>query len=399
VTVRVEQTNARPRVLLAAVLLFALARPAAAQQSASDVLSFLLINKSVATGDFTRDEQAAAATRDAIALFLRSELGTVPINSPDSGFTYRWDPALGASVRSSDSFGPFFTARSLTSGRKRLSFSVSYSQATFDNIGGRKLRDGSLVSIASALQGDAQPFDAETLTLRIQTRTTTVAGHWGVTDRIDVAAAVPFVTLTLSGERVDTYHGTSYPQATGIASASGPGDALVRVKYNVLRHGASGLAVGAQSRLPTGDADNFLGSGSASFGPWFIASLERGRMGMHADMSYAYGGVSREFNYGGAVTIASAARLTIVGEIIGRHLSSGGQLIDTTEPRPGLVGVNTIRLTGTAQGASRVLAVAGVRWNLAGRSLISVSLLRPLTSAGLNASWVPTVTFDYSMGR
>jgi hypothetical protein len=328
------------------MLLLALPRPAAAQQTATDVLSFLLINKSVATGDFTRDEQAAAATRDAIARFLRSELGTVPINSPDSGFTYRWDPALGASVRSSDSFGPFFTARSLTGGRQRLSFSVSYSQATFDNIGGRKLRDGSLISIASVLQGDAQPFDAETLTLRIQTRTTTLAGHWGLTDRIDLAAAVPFVTMTLSGERVDTYRGTAFPQATGFASASGPGDAIVRVKYNVLRRGGSGLAVGAQSRLPTGDADNFLGSGRASLAPWLVASAERGRVGVHGDVSYAYGGVSRELNYGGALTIAGASRLTIVAEVMGRRLSSGGQLIDTTEPRPGLVGVDTIRLTG-----------------------------------------------------
>lgn len=396
---QLDLADAWRRVLAAAVLVLILPRPAAAQQTASDVLSFLLINKSVATGDFARDEQAAAATRDAIARFLRSELGTVPINSPDSGFTYRWDPALGANVRSSDSFGPFFTARSLTSGRQRLSLSVSYSQATYDNIGGRKLRDGSLVSIASVLQGDTQPFDAETLTLRIQTRTTTVAGHWGITDRIDLAAAVPFVTLTLSGERVDTYRGTTYPQATGFASASGLGDAIVRLKYNVLRRGASGLAVGAESRLPTGDADNFLGSGQASIAPWFIASLERGHVGVHADTSYAFGGVSRELDYGGAVTIAGAARLTVVAEVMGRYLSSGGELIDTTEPRPGLVGVDTIRLTGTTQGTSRVLAVAGVRWNVVSRFLVSVSVLRPLTSAGLNASWVPTVTFDYSMGK
>jgi hypothetical protein len=396
---RLLHAGAWRRVLAAAVLLLVLPRPAAAQQTATDVLSFLLINKSVATGDFTRDEQAAAATRDAIALFLRSELGTVPINSPDSGFTYRWDPALGASVRSSDSFGPFFTARSLTGGRQRLSLSVSYSQATYDNIGGRKLRDGSLVSIASVLQGDTQPFDAETLTLRIQTRTTTVAGHWGVTDRMDVAVAVPFVSLTLSGERIDTYRGTSYPQATGFASASGPGDAIVRVKYNAIRRGGSGLSLGAESRLPTGDADNFLGSGHASIAPWVIGSVERGRVGVHADGSYAYGGVSREFDYGGALTIAAASRLTIVGEVMGRRLSSGGQLIDTTEPRPGLVGVDTIRLTGTTQGASRVLAVFGVRWNVVSQFLVSVSVLRPLTSAGLNALWVPTVTFDYSLGR
>src|SRR5436190_5053659 len=107
----------RRRAGIASVaLLLAVPASAAAQQSLSDVLSVLLINRSVVTGDFARDEAAAAATRDVLVSFVLAEINTLPINSPASGFTYRLDSDLGVTRRSSKSFGPFFMERSLTAG-------------------------------------------------------------------------------------------------------------------------------------------------------------------------------------------------------------------------------------------------------------------------------------------
>src|SRR5215471_18326414 len=99
------------------VICLAWPSPAAAQQSIAQVLTFLLTNRSISTDDFTRDAQAAAATGDAISQFLVTELGTLPISSSGSGFTYRFNPTLGIVERSSDSFGPFFVQRSLTTGK------------------------------------------------------------------------------------------------------------------------------------------------------------------------------------------------------------------------------------------------------------------------------------------
>ena len=55
-----------------AITLFVLlaARAAEGQQTISDVLSFLVTNRSIPTDDFVRDEQAAIATRDTIAKLL-----------------------------------------------------------------------------------------------------------------------------------------------------------------------------------------------------------------------------------------------------------------------------------------------------------------------------------------
>ena len=181
------------------------------------MLTFLLTNRSIPTGDFVRDEQAAVETRDILARFLTLELATVPVSSSSGGFTYRLDPTLGAVVRSSDSFGPFFAERSLTTGRHQASFGVGYSSTTFANIDGRDLRDGTLVSTASILRGEPAPFDIETVALRIRTDTMTVTGNYGVTDRFDIGGAIPFVRVSLQGQRVDTYvaASSSRPRARG----------------------------------------------------------------------------------------------------------------------------------------------------------------------------------------
>ena len=55
---------ARIASLTGAVL--TIAAPVAAQQRIIDALSFLLTNRSIVTGDFARDEQAALSTRDTI---------------------------------------------------------------------------------------------------------------------------------------------------------------------------------------------------------------------------------------------------------------------------------------------------------------------------------------------
>jgi hypothetical protein len=385
-------------IVMLTVLLWACAAPTEAQQSISDVLSFLVTNRTIPTDDFVRDEQAAIATRDTISKLLVLELATLP-SSSGGGFSYRLDPALGTVIRASDSFGPLFTERSLLAGQGRASFGISYRSITFDNIDGRSLRDGTLVSTASVFRGETTPFDIETVSLRIRTDTMTVNGTVGITDRFDVSAGIPFIRLTLQGERVDTYRGRQLLQATGSASAYGLGDVVLRARYNVLRAGASGLAVGGETRLPTGREEDLLGAGRASFTPRLIGSYEADRVGIHGEAGYTFRGVSEALSYAGAVTAVAAPRVTLVGELLGRRLKGVGRLTETTLPHPRLAGVDTIRLTSSDETADRLVAVAGIKWNVASTWLLTANVLRPLTDVGLNARWVPSITFDYWFGQ
>jgi hypothetical protein len=373
--------------------------PSASAQTLDEVLTFLLTNRSIPTDDFLRDEQAAAATAGAVSAFLVTELGTLPISTSAGGFTYRLDPALGASVRSSDSFGPFFTERSLTAGTNQIAFGLGYQRASFQKIDGRALRDGTLVATASKLHGETQFFDVETLTLRIHTDTVTVSANLGVTDRLDVGAALPLVRIALEGQRVDNYRGRLSTQATASGTASGPGDLILRAKYNALRHAASGLSLGVEARLPTGDEQNLLGTGQTTVIPRAIASLEGVRGGVHGNVGYAFGGFSEALDYSGAITFAASPRLTLVGEMAGRRLASIGRLTQTVAPHPSLVGIDTVRLTTTNEPTARLVAAAGVKWNFRSTWLLSANVFRPLTEAGLTTRWTPTITVDHSFGR
>ncbi len=377
-----------------ALLVLLAARVADAQQSVSDVLSFLVTNRSIPTDDFVRDEQAALATRDTISKLLVLELATLP-SSSGGGFTYRLDPALGTVIRASDSFGPLFTERSLLAGRGRASFGMSFSSVSYDNIDGRNLRDGTLVSTASVFRGETTPFDIETVTLRFRTDTVTLNGTVGLTDEVEISAGIPFIRLNLEGERVDNYRGQQLLQASGSASTAGLGDIVLRARYNMYRAGASGMAVGAEVRLPTGNEEDLLGTGSTSFTPRFIGSYEQDRVGIHGEVGYTLGGVSEALTYAGAVTAVAAPRLTLVGELLGRRLNAVGRLVETTLPHPRLAGVDTVRLTSSDETAERLLVVAGFKWNIASTWLLTANILRPLTDVGLNARWVPSVTFDY----
>ncbi len=385
--------------LTAVMVLTATTGAFARQQTVSDALSFLLTNRSIPTDDFIQDEQAAAATRDTISDFLLVELSTLPISSSAGGFTYRLDGTLGTMVLSSDSFGPFFVERSLTGGERQLSFGLSYQRARYHEIDGRNLRNGTMVATASRARGETDAFDVETLVLQLDTDSVTLAGNFGVTDRFDVSAAIPLVRLTLSGQRIDNYRGREVVQATAAATASGFGDLVVRTKYNVLRRGASGVAVGSEIRLPTGNEQNLLGAGHAALQPRVIASLEGDRVALHGNLGYALRTPSNELDYGGAITVAAIPRLTLVGEVLGRRLGSFGHLTETIAPHPSLAGIDTIRLTSVPQATNRVIAMAGVKWNVARTLLLTANVMRPLTDSGLNARWVPTVTFDYSFQR
>src|SRR5512146_2189828 len=118
------------RLLIVAVLTIAFAASAMAQQAApaqqtmNDVLSFLLTNQSVQTGDPALDLAAATAARDTISRALLADMATMPLGSSSGGFSYQFNPSLGTLERRSSTFGPFFIDRVLGAGRNRISIGL-----------------------------------------------------------------------------------------------------------------------------------------------------------------------------------------------------------------------------------------------------------------------------------
>src|SRR5262244_4047246 len=92
----------------------------AQSKSVSDVLTFLVTNQSIQTGNVARDRNAAQATADTIGRALLANLATLPSPSTSGAFLYRLNPALGMVERVTQTFGPSFVETAQTVGRNQV---------------------------------------------------------------------------------------------------------------------------------------------------------------------------------------------------------------------------------------------------------------------------------------
>ena len=400
-------TRLHVRAIASLVCLLACAATAHAQDPPTEttegapvgeVLSFLLTNQAVATGDFVKDAAATATAADAITRLLQAELTTLPLGSSSAGFTYRLNPQLGTVERTSQSFGPLFAERSLTAGRGRFSLGMTLQFTSYSQLNDVALDSGNLVTVANQFRDETTPFDSETLTLEIRSRTATFLGTVGVTDWLDVSVAVPVVSLTLEGHRINTYRGQELLQASGNAEATGLGDMAIRAKARLYGASGSGLALLAETRLPTGREEDLLGSGEASFAAMLVGSYEPGRLALHGNAGLTRGGLLDEVGMRGAVSFSPSARVTLLAEILGRHITGIGRLTLQSAPHPTIEGVDTFRLITSDADVNTSVVTGGVRWNVAGAWLLNGGVTFPVTNHGLRPGPTALVGLEYAFG-
>src|SRR6188472_2268593 len=141
------------RVLTFLVLLLALASQAAAQSRPVPTLSevfhdlfgpngLVVDSEAVLPDGSTHSAHFNSAFQSNFTQFniaLASQLTSLPLPSPASGFTYRFDAATGTFVRSTQSFGPILTDRAETIGRGRFAFNYNFQYFSFDRLEGLDL--------------------------------------------------------------------------------------------------------------------------------------------------------------------------------------------------------------------------------------------------------------------
>ena len=219
---------------------------------------------------------------------LTGKLVSVPLPSLATGFTYRWDPTLGVFSRTTQSFGPIMAERAETIGAKRIFFGVAFEHARFDTVEGLNLGNVPAVFTHDGFELGGGRADLVTtrnsIDASVDQFTTFVT--YGLTDRLDVSLAVPFVSteLLLVSEATIQRIGTANPDIhfyrtldgalgdkrifTAFGSASGVGDLTIRLKGTLMKGEISGLALGLDLRVPTGDEENLLGAGAQGLKPF-----------------------------------------------------------------------------------------------------------------------------------
>jgi hypothetical protein len=368
---------------------------AGAQSTVTDIVNFLVTNQTIPTEDAGSDRAAAEAARDTITRALIVNLTSVPIATSSSGFLYRLNPELGTVERATETFGGFFVERAFSPGHGRASFGMSASTTSFDKLDGQPLRDGTMVTTGSRFPDEAAPFETESLTLRVSSSTMTAYASVGITDRFEIAGALPFVRLSIEGQRISVYRGETFLQASGSATASGVADAAVRAKYTFVNARDGGAAIAAEVRLPTGDEANLLGAGSVGFRIIGIGALERGPLMLSGNGGLVRGGVSDELVLGAAAAYAVHPRLSLTAEVLSRRIDELRPLLLTSQPHPTRLGVQTIRLTGGEPGQTVSSGIAGFKWNPSGTLVFGANVRWNFTTAGLTAPLTPSVGLEY----
>lgn len=379
---------------------------------------------------FSDDPRLAETTNliNQVSQQIGSQLSLLPLGSPSGGFTYSYDSSLGTFSRTTQTFGPAFAERAVTVGKGKASFGMNFLYAKYDSLDGKDLESGDIkfnlfhqiLDPRSYVEGDVIQA---ALGMKLSSMTTSFFANFGVTDHLDLAVAVPivhvnmeltyhatildFATHTVSPSTHTFANGAKTADFTSSGSASGVGDVVVRGKYNLFRAGPQGVALGVDLRLPTGDKDNMLGTGSTQTAVYVIGSGDVGdRLSPHVNVGYTFanGGIANDtFNYVGGIEYGATPKLTVIGDLLGHTVRNAFRLSDASVVHSFQQGPTAPTQTTTLQTINEtlgtlnsVVAAAGVKFNPAGNFLISAHVLIPLTDTGLKSRVTPVLGFDYS---
>ena len=303
------------------------------------------------------------------------QVALLPLASPSSGLTFTWDAVNKVFLSSTDSFGPIFGERSETIGRHRVFLGFGYQYFKFDRIDGQDLKKLPSVFPQQDDSADAPPgyptcsitprdtlsnmggcgfirdviSTTNRLDLKIHQFTTFIT--FGLTNRIDVSAAIPIenIRMAISSNATIVDNSSSFvhifpncdPSTSNCLSTvfsnsqnvAGIGDMTFRVKGTAWKSERAGLALGVDVRVPTGDELNFLGAGAAGVRPFLIWSYRR-RISPHFLAGYEVNGSSRlagnlstgskerlpsEFTYSLGADVWLTKRITAAGDLVGQQ--------------------------------------------------------------------------------
>lgn len=421
------------------------------------------------------------------------QVSQLPTASPSSGITFTYNPALKTFSPSTDeSLGPILGERAGTIGRNKLYVAFSFQDFDFNSIDGHNVSNlptvfqhaaflppfpagsgivscpnttGLTVQNGYANATGVAPcfvrdFVTSTVNINLKVHQYTIYATYGITSRLDVSVAIPFVNVETSAEADTTIHPNSVPPVDPVnfpggvyhafnpatvptcpqlplttpclhatfsrsGTATGIGDVTLRGKYEIYKGEHTGVALGVDVRVPSGDAYNFLGSGATGVEPFGVVSYSA-RISPHAVIGYEVNGnsilagnfvgptapntkgsIPSRFIYIVGADAAVVKRLTVSFDVYGQRLFSAPQLYSSTFTDLGKCNdVNCDILTpGTMHPESLVrqttdynitTASLGLKFRAFHRLVITGNVLLNIDNGGLRSRAIPLVGASYT---
>ncbi len=343
----------------------------------------------------------------------------LPIISASAGFTYRYNPQLEVFERTSDTLGPLFLERPDTLGQGKFNVNVSAQYVELNEIDGDsthelEARDPIIVRVTDA-SGTPVGFTANRLryNFKLINHIVGVSATYGLLDDLDLNILVPiiFTNFDVTAKNQQLFlaplTGGFVPQPGPELSSrvagqkNGIGDILLRAKYQLPRIDILRHAVGLQLRLPSGDQDNFQGTGTFEASPfYYVSTVFWGRVEPHADvgLDLRADDVARsQARYGVGVDGDVTRRIGLALAFLGRSQFKGSASADETQ---------FLHLTSSGPALRPLLGIDfdrkdffdlsfGARFNVWRQIMFFANGIYALNDAGLrNDSIIPTVGFE-----
>jgi hypothetical protein len=344
---------------------------------------------------------------------LATQLTLVPLASPASGIVYSKNPSTKLPEASgTETFGPVLTERGETLYHGKLFVASTYQRFRFNSLDGVNLKTipmvfdfctnaGQCGTIATIVRTDAH-LDQYAF-----------FGTYGLTNWLDISAALPVARVSVGATGVScvqpycsftTAGGetVAFQNAQVSGSSFGLGDVVVRGKAAIIKFEKFRVAGGADLRLPSGTALNFLGAGSVGVKP-FLAVSRSGRVSPHLNLGYQWNGTSllagpvagekgklpENLSYISGLDVGASKKITFSADFLGEHVVNASRIMRVTTS-----GVaNTTQAKGsfnTARGA------IGFKWKPWNELLITGNVLDKFDHSGLHHTAVPLAGVSYT---
>lgn len=392
-------------------------------------------------GEHFRPDNVAfsAATINAFSNFIAGNISSFPLSSTVAGLTF--DFSTGVPVSTSTSLGPIFAERAQTLGKGRLNLGFNFSYLNLDKLRGVNTEDIQFTfthqNVPAA--GQTEPgefgdndneFDNIDLFINMDLSASILAfiATVGITNQFDIGIAVPFVNIRMKADPLAVIN--SFTLATSSSpnhffvengdtllstkpdpvdnDATGIGDIAVRAKYNFLREKAVNFAALLEYRAPTGDEENFLGTGHSSFKAVLISSGSINDFNPHLNLAYNHrtGDLERdaiEAFIGFDQKVSET--LTLAVDVLG-EFEIGSEIEELKFPEPvvaqreigGILFRQEVPVTNIPRFSNdnTINAAWGFKFHPKQSLMIIGNVFVPLNDGGLRSDWTPTFGFEFS---
>jgi hypothetical protein len=256
---------------------------------------------------------------------------SLPVTAASAGITFRFDKETHTFERETEILGQLFLERPRPLGRNKWNLSVSYQRVQVDRADGMamdELHDTRFIDDPVERSNFVfRRFDVD-LTTHVMTTSVT----YGVTDDLDVNLTLPVLESRLDVHAVAVNQfGRSLAERRH-GSALGVGDMFLRAKQRLLSGRYGDLAAGLVLRLPTGEQDDFQGTGNWETSPMLYAATPAWRLTpMLAAQAYANAGIDLNADdvdrshgrFGAGIDLRFGERATIAIALLGREAFAG----------------------------------------------------------------------------